>query len=337
MNIVALISGRAAVPAGSARPSSMTLACGVAFAVLVLAGCEFDGSDNLSRAPDQGLFLLAEVNRHDAGDEAQVAAAVFDGGVPVNLTGGDVFEARTATERVLLTKPGPVEGSYAESLPVDNSVQDVSLNIVHAPVEARANRWYPVDLLLTDPGPGELVGKSASVSFPQPVAIQQPVADTGFDNITDVIDLQWLPGDGDEMRVLSAIECTDGFATTSYGTVVDKGMVAALGDDSSGSASIPLDRFIYDLDQVPEELRFLRDAALALVQELLNDLSAGNIAPDFLIKQRDANPIESICEIRLFLQRRRSGQFDAAFDGGTVFGSTSSEVLLRYMPVAILN
>lgn len=335
--MLALIRDRNDVSTVSARRVRVARIHGIVLTVLVLAGCEIDGSDNLPRVSAQGLFVLAEVNRHEAEDEAQVAAAVFDDGAPVNLTGGDVFEARTATERVLLLKPGPVEGSYAAPLPVDNSVRDVSLNIVHEPVEARANRWYPVDLLNSDPGPGELVGRSASVSFPQPVTIEQPVADTMFNSITQDIALQWVPGDGDEMRVLSAIECTDGFANSSYGTVVDKDMVADLNDDSSGSALIPLDKFIYDLNQGSAEIEFLSDAALALMQELLSKLSAGNIDPDFLLKQRDANPIESDCEIRLFLQRRRQGQFDAAFDDGAVFGSTSSEVILLYMPTVALN
>jgi hypothetical protein len=329
------LAGTSAVSAGTDR---MALISGVILSVLVLSGCEIDGSDNLPRVPDQGLFMLAEVNRHEAEDEAQVAAAVFNDGVPVNLTGGDVFEARTATERVLLMKPGPVEGSYAESLPVDNSVQDVFLNIVHEPIEARANRWYPVDLLNIDPGPGELVGKSATVSFPQPVTIQTPVADTVYTSITDQIDLSWIQGDNvdDDMRVLSAIECTDGLATSSYGTVVDKTDVPSL-DFDDGVEPISLDRFIYDLDQGSDTIRFLSDAALALVQELLNQLSAGNIDPDFLLKQRNANPIESTCEIRLFLQRQRPGQFDAAFDDGNVTGSTSSEVTILYIPPVPLD
>ena len=316
----------------------MALIPGIVLAVLVLSGCEIDGSDNLPRVPDQGLFMLAEVNRHEAEDEAQVAAAVFDDGVPVNLTGGDVFEARTATERVLLMKPGPVEGSYAESLPVDNSVQDVFLNIVHEPVEARASRWYPIDLLNIDPGPGELVGKSATVSFPPPVTIQTPVADTVYTSITDTVDFSWIQGDNvdDDMRVLSAIECTNGLATSSYGTIVDKEDLPSL-DFDDGVEPVSLDRFIFDLTQGSDTIRFLSDAALALVQELLNQLSAGNIDPDFLLKQRNANPIESTCEIRLFLQRRRQGQFDAAFDDGAVTGSTSDEVTILYIPAVTLD
>ena len=76
---------------------------------------------------------------------------------------------------------------------------------------------------------------------------------------------------------------------------------------------------------------------LVLLQELLNQLSAGNIDPDFLLKQRSANPIESACEIRLFLQRRRQGQFDATFDDGAVFGSTSAEVTVQYMAPVTAN
>lgn len=323
-----------------ANPAIQRITSGVAGAcvlAVLLAGCEIDGSDNLPRVPDQGLFMLAEANRHEAEDEAQVAAAVFNDGVPVNLVGGDVFEARTATERVLLKTRGPFDGSYAAALPVDNGVEDVFLNVVHAPIEAREDRWYPVDLLGIDPGPGELVGKSATVSFPQPVTIIAPTADTVYTSITDAISLQWLPGDGDDMRVLSAIECTDGLATSSYGTVVDKDVVAGLDTDSGGPVDIPLDQLIYDLSLGSSTIKFLSDTTLLLLQELLNQLSAGNIDPDFLLKQREANPIESTCEIRLFLQRQRLGQFDVAFDDGTVIGSTSNEVNVLYMPLVPAN
>jgi hypothetical protein len=73
----------------------------VVFLAFVLTGCEIDGSDNLPRVPDQGLFMLADANRHQGNDSAQVAAAVFNDGEPVNLVGGDLFEARTACYREL--------------------------------------------------------------------------------------------------------------------------------------------------------------------------------------------------------------------------------------------
>ena len=66
-------------------------------------------------------------------------------------------------------------GSYAVSSPVDNSVQDVFFNILHLPTEACEDRWYPLDPINVDPGPGELVGKSATVSFPQAITITTPL------------------------------------------------------------------------------------------------------------------------------------------------------------------
>ena len=304
--------------------------------VVLLAGCEIDGGDNLPRVPDQGLFMYAEANRHEAEGSAEVVAAVFDDGEAVNLVGGDVFEARTATARVLLTKGGFFDGTYAESLPVDNSVRDVFFNVVHEPIEARADRWYPVDILNIDPGPGELVGKSAMVSFPQPVTINAPAMDTVYNSINDGINLDWDLGNGDNMRVLASVECTDGLAKSSYGVVVDEEVEAGMGVDD-GAHSIALDKFIYDLNLGSSTIKFVSDATLMLLQELLNQLSAGNIDPDFLLKQRNANPIESSCEIRLFLQRQLNGQFDIAFDAGTVVGSTSAEVTVLYLPPVAAN
>jgi len=305
--------------------------------VFLLTACDIDGGDNLPRVPDQGLFMLADANRHEGDDSAQVAAAVFNDGEPVNLVGGDLFEARTATERVLLKQGGPVTGSYAASLPVDDSVLDVFLDVVHLPVEAREDRWYPIDLLNTDPGPGELVGKSAIVSFPPAITITAPFPDTVYTSISDALDISWDPvSAGDFMRVLAAVECTDGLATSSYGVVVDNEVQLDM-DLDDGNEVISLDKFIYDLNIGSTTIQFISDAALVLLQELLNQLSAGNIDPDFLLKKREANPIESTCEIRLFLQRQRPGQFDVNFDGGRVTGSSSAEITVIYQPPVPLN
>ncbi len=297
----------------------------------LLAGCEVDGGDNLPGVPELGLFMYAEANQHETEESAQIAAAVYRDGQPVDLVGGDVFEARTATDRILLKERGSFAGSYAASLPVDTSVQNVFFNVVHEPVEAREDRWYPIDLLNIDPGPGELVGKSATVSFPPVVTISGPAAGTVYTAIDEIIYLTWEPGyEGDTMRVLSAVKCTDGLATSTYGTEVEI-------IDDNGLEAIGLDKFIYDLNDGSPAVKFISDAALALLQELLNKLSAGNIDPDFLARQAEANPVNSACEIRLFLQRQRDGQFDASFDSGQVVGSRSAEVVVNYMPPVQLN
>ena len=302
----------------------------VLFLAYLLTGCEVDGGDNLPGVTDQGLFMYTETNRHETEETAQIAAAVYKDGVAVNLVAGDVFEARTATARVLLKDRGFYAGSYAASLPVDDTVQDIFLNVVHEPVEAREDRWYPVDLVNVDPGPGELVGKSSTVSFPPGVTITGPPADSVYTRIDEEIDLSWVAiGTGDNMRVLAAVECTDGLSSSSYGTMVD-----IIDDD--GIQTIGLDQFIYDQNTRPV-LTFIADAALVLLQELLNQLSAGNIDPDFLIRKEEANPIDSACEIRLFLQRQRRGQFDITFDAGNVIGSRSAEVTVNYIPAVVWN
>lgn len=291
----------------------------------LLAGCDVDGSNNLPRVPDTGLFIYAEANQHEMQDSAQVAAAVYRDGEPIGLIGGDIFEARTAAQRVLLKDSGMYSGSYASSLPVDYSVQEVFFNVVHEPIEAREDRWYPVDIAYIDPGPGELVGKSATVSFPPEVSITGPAAASVYTSVNDVIDLSWVAiGEGDTMKLLSAVSCSDGLASTSYGTVVEL-------TDDDGLEAIGLDKFIFDTES-DTDLTFIKDATLVMLQELLNELSANNIDPDFLLKKVEANPISSSCEIRLFLQRQRTGQFDVTFDDGVALGSRSAEVIINYVP-----
>ena len=295
-----------------------------------LAGCDVDSSNNIPPIPGTGLVMYAEANLHESEDTAQIAAAVYRDGEPVGLIGGDVFEARTDTQRVLLKDSGSYAGSYAAPLVLDVA-QDVILNIVHEPVEAREDRWYPVDLLNIDPGPGELVGKSATVSFPPEVTITGPVSGEVYTSIDDNVDLSWVAiGAGDTMRVLSFVSCSDGIRNSSYGTVVE------IADDDAVEA-VPLNRFIFDVDKDSPAIKFISDAAQALLQELLEQLSAGNIDPDFVAKNVEANPISSSCEIRLFLQRQRKGVFDASFDDGLVLGSRSAEVTVYYVPPFSFN
>ena len=128
------------------------------------------------------------------------------------------------------------------------------------------------------------------------------------------------------MRVLSLVSCSDGLASSSYSTVED------IADDD-GLEAIALNRFIFDINEGSAGIKFISDAAQALLQELLNELSVGEIDPDFVAKKVEANPVSSTCEIRLFLQRQRKGVFDASFDDGVVFGSRSAEVTVNYVPV----
>ncbi len=54
----------------------------------LLVTCDVDSSNNFPRVPDVGLFIYAEANQHESQDEAQLAAAVFKDGEPVDLVAG---------------------------------------------------------------------------------------------------------------------------------------------------------------------------------------------------------------------------------------------------------
>jgi hypothetical protein len=269
--------------------------------------------------------MYAEANLHDTEEDAQVAAAVFIDGEPVNLVGGDVFAASSGTESTLLLNKGYYNGSYSASLPM-TSLSDIFMEVVHEPIEAREDRWYPVDLVNIDPGPGELVGTSATISFPPEVIITSPTEPVTVFFLTDTIELTWIPaGMGDTMRALASVECSDGLATSHYGVSADI-------NDDDGHEVLNLSNIIVDSRADNPILDLISGTALVLLQDLLDQLSAGNIDPDFVYKNADANPAESSCDIRIFIQRLREGVFDDAFDSGSVIGGRSTEIQVQYEP-----
>jgi hypothetical protein len=94
-----------------------------------------------------------------------------------------------------------------------------------------------------------------------------------------------------------------------------------------------MNNFIYVSTIDNPLITFITGIARAMLQELLNDLSGGNIDPNFFARRAPVNPAESECDIRLFLVRQRQGTFDTAFDSGFVVGSSSAEVAtIQYLP-----
>lgn len=296
--------------------------------LFILASCDIEGSDNSNDIPEQGLFVKVEANRHQSGETAQVAAAVFKDGVAVELLAGDLFEAQNVDSTALLKDQGYYQGSYSAPLALDDIDQELVITVVHKPLEAREGRWYPIDIIATDPGPGELVGHSARLRFPPNVVINDPMVNSLYTSTDETIELSWEAlGEGDTMQLRSAISCDNGLAELHYGTEI------MLGDDD-GLQGIGVDDFIYDSsDSASDDLiDFIDDTARTMLQELLDELSAGKIDEDYFARKKPVNPIVSQCEIRLFLFRQREGTFDDAFDQGSVIGSTSAEITLHYQP-----
>jgi len=298
-------------------------------AAIVITACDFEVDNSLPGVPATGFFAAVGANQHAGEEEIQVAAAVFDDGDPINLVGGDVFEAATVDERVLLLKRGFYIGTYTANLPNATNLSDITMSIVHDNLAVTESRWYPTELFNIDPGPGELVGGSATITLPPVPVITAPQENTVFTSISDTFDLGWVGlMAGDEMKVRSAVTCDNGTKTETYGTV------ANLADNSDdGIETIGIDQFIFDITaDIPPEFEFIIGEARALLQELLEKLSAGTVNQDFFDQVFPINPIKNNCEIRLFLFRERPGSFASASTDGTIFGSRSAEVTILYQP-----
>jgi hypothetical protein len=295
--------------------------------ITILSACDFEVDNNLPGVPADGFFAAVGANQHSGLTDVQVGAAVFADGEPINLVGGDAFEASTSAESVLLLKRGFYVGTYVGDLPNTTNQSDINIEIVHDNQAVTESRWYPIEIFNIDPGPGELVGGSASLALPPAPTITMPQPNTLFGFITDTITLNWDTG-ADAVKVRSQVTCSNGVQELSYGTE------ANLADESDdGTETISIDQFIYDSNLGIPAFEFITGQARALLQELLVQLSAGAADENFFKELFPINPAVSNCEIRLFLFRERPGSFATPTTNGTIIGSRSDEVTILYQPV----
>jgi hypothetical protein len=293
---------------------------------LLLSACDFEVENNLPGVPAEGFFAAVVANEHSNQTNILVGAAVFDDGNPINLVGGDAFQVSTSTDSVLLLKRGFYTGSYVGDLPNTANQSDVSIKIVHDNLAVTESRWYPIEMFNIDPGPGELVGGSANLVLPPAPTIFMPQQNTLYTFYTDTVTLNWEPG-ADAVKVRSAVTCDNGVKQITYGTEV------TLADESDdGTETIGIDQVIYDASRGNPDIQFIVGETRALLQELLTQLSAGAADDDFFKELFPINPIETPCEIRLFLFRERPGSFATPSTNGTITGSRSDEVIILYQP-----
>jgi hypothetical protein len=293
----------------------------------ILSACDLDVDNNLPGVPAEGFFAAVGANQHSGLTDVQVGAAVFADGEPINLVGGDAFQASTTSDSTLLLKRGFYTGTYVGDLPNPANQSDVSIEIVHDNQAVTESRWYPTEIFNIDPGPGELVGGSASLVLPPAPTITMPQQNTVFGFITDTITLNWDQG-ADTVKVRSQVTCSNGVQEVTYGTE------ATLTDESDdGTETISMDQLIYDVNLGSPNLEFISGQARALLQELIVQLSAGAADENFFKEFFPINPVENNCEIRLFLFRERPGSFATPTTNGTIVGSRSDEVTILYQPL----
>lgn len=299
----------------------------VLFLFQALTACDTDVDNNLPNVPATGRFATVGANQHSGEPEVQIAIAIFDDGEPVPLVGGDIVQASTTNNSILLLDRGFYKGSYAASLPNNTNLDQIDFLVVHDSLAAKEGRWFPVDLLNIDPGPGEFVGASASVTLP-PAPLNLAPDNNLFIDINETVSITWATeAAGDTMRVRSAISCTNGTKTFTYGTV------ATLADTSDdGIETIGMDQFIYDINDANSGINFISGEIRAMLQELFERLSNGATDDSFFASLEPINPINNDCDIRLFLFRERLGSFDSASTNGRIFASRSTETLITYRP-----
>jgi hypothetical protein len=293
-----------------------------------LIACDIDIDTNIPDVPPEGRFAVVAANQHNNVTSAEVAIAIFEDAVPVNLVGADVVQASTTDDSILLLDRGFYTGSYAASLPNPANLNQIDFLMVHKPIEARQRRWYPADLINIDPGPGEFVGASAMITLP-PFPANVATSGTDFNSINDSFIITWTPEiSGDIMIIRSAITCSDDTNIYTYGTE------PVLGDSSDdGTQTINLDQFIYDTKSTtPPPFNFLLGESRAALQELISKLNELGIAEDFFENFPSVNPIANSCEIQLFLFRQRDGAFDSPSTNGRIYGSRSTDLTLQYNP-----
>ncbi len=297
-------------------------------AASLLIGCDIEVNNNVPDVPPEGRFAVVGANQHFNIDSIEVAIALFEDSIPIKLVGGDVVQASTADDSILLLQDGVYDGSYASSLPNAANFDQVDFLMLHEPILARQDRWYPTDLLSIDPGPGEFVGASAAIILP-PVVLNLQSDLSNFSSIDDSFILTWTPlADGDLMKVRSAVTCKDGSNVYTYGTEA-----ALLDTADNGSETIGLEQFIYDIDDTNDPpFSFLLGESRAALQELLTKLKDEGLANDFFNSFKLVNPINNECEIQLFLFRQRDGAFDDTATNGRIFGSRSADITLSYNP-----
>ena len=302
---------------------------GLCASLLLLSGCPTGSTSNSQSSQfNDGLTANIQANIHENEESAKVVAAAYQDGVRINLIAADVFEATTATKGVLLKSVNVHTGDYIGTLPIDDKDQPVTITIQHKPIEAREDRWYPIDILNVDPGPGELVGRFATVSFPPELDLLGPSNNTIYIDRDDNINITWTPsGDDDFIRLSAAVSCSNNSAELSYGLSYDV-------DNDDGLYSIAMNKLVYNDSITAIALAFVEHITRIFLAATIDVLTFGLINESDLINS--SIDIETAnCDINLTLIREREGSLDPEFDGGVALGSTSASTTILYRPNGI--
>lgn len=298
-------------------------------ALLALAGCYQGSSDSLRDSVSaSGVSVEIWGNLPFDGDSAQVAASVYLDADKKALVGGDVVKAYSESDSAILRSLENLSGDYSAEVAIINSGAGLHVAVEHDPVGAREDRWYPVDELLVDPGPGELVGYNVDLAFPAAVIRDpSPVNGTIYSDRADAIDLSWTVAVSDpaqQMRMTAVRECFSGDRSVKWATS------SVIGTGDPGSYSVTVGQLIPDTGLLTTALDFVAQLTVIIVGELLQEYTFGLLNPESI--SFDSFVIDH-CDISITVFREIPGTLGPGISGGYAIASTSETFHLVFEPL----
>lgn len=300
-----------------------------------LAGCGYDSSnsasDTIRTGPSStGVSAYVWGNLPNESSEAQVAASVFYEADKKALVGGDIIRAYSESSAATLRAFENLSGDYAASIDVLNPAQGIRFAVEHDPEVAREDRWYPVDELLVDPGPGNLVGYSAQLEFPAPLIVSSPTNFTEYRTRSDTITLVWEPdSSANQIRLTALSRCE------TIGYDVDWGFERLIAtnqdaDWDSGTYSLPVSDILAGTS-LNNAVGLFGNLAL-IIASLPIQLFSFTLFDTFLPVSLSDSSIER-CDLYLTLFREVPGTLGPDVSGGYAIASTSQTIHITYDPL----
>ncbi|MEE2731914.1 MAG: hypothetical protein VYA55_13925 [Pseudomonadota bacterium] len=290
-----------------------------------LSACYSGSSDSLRDPVSlEGFSATVQADLPAGAQVINVAASFYKDGRKQPLVGGDIIEAESDGDAVILRSLENLSGNYRSQLQTDDPAAGVTFTIVHDPEAAREDRWYPVDELLVDPGPGELVGLSTSINFPDPLVLDAPIGNEIYTDRSQDIMLTWATSPTTEQIRLATVQtCYSGERSLQWGTS------AILGAADTGSHTINLGALIPSTNFINSVTNFIDQLSLIIVGSIIEAYSFGLISPQEI--EMEAFELD-YCTLSLTIFREISNELGAGISGGYAIGSTSDTVTVRFQP-----
>ncbi|RLT89067.1 MULTISPECIES: hypothetical protein [unclassified Ketobacter] len=290
-----------------------------------LTACYSGESDSL-RAPvsNEGVSVTIQANLPAGLLQANVAASYFQDGRKAALVGGDIIVAESDTDSSILRSLQNLSGDYSTVVDFSDATAGIEFAVDFDPVAARADRWYPVDELLVDPGPGELVGYRTQVAFPEAIVLSSPLSNEIYTTRSQEIVLSWTSSpDTEQTRFTSVQTCFSGSREVQWGTS------DILSSADPGSHTVSVGELIPSTNFITQVTNTLSALSVIIVGSILETYSFGLIGrQDIKIETFDLE----YCTLSLTVFREVGNDLGADISGGFAIGSTSDTVTVEYRP-----